>query len=74
MPARHNVLNLRISLLGILTDADVKRVTARKNIVNVSKWAFFVNQVDASAATVKIPRKKFKDAWRMTISSTSLKT
>ena len=49
-------------------DADVKRATARRNIVNASKWESSANQEDVNVATAKTPKRKFKDAWRMMIS------
>lgn len=47
--------------------ADAKRATAKRNIVSASRWEFYANLINASAATVKTQLKKLKEEWWTTI-------
>ena len=59
---------ITILTVGILMDVDAKKVTAKRNTASASKWVFYVNLINASAATVRTPLQKLKEEWWMMIS------
>ena len=54
--------------------ADAKRAIAKRNTVNASRWEFYANQEDANVVIARIPRKKFRDGWKMMTSLMNSRT
>ena len=61
-----------MSTLGMLMDADVKSLTAKRSIVNASKWASSANLIAVNALTAKTRKMKFNAAWTMITSLMNL--
>jgi len=59
-------------MLGILMDADARRVIVKRNIVNVSRWASCANLINAYVATARTPKKTWKEECKMMTFSMSL--
>ena len=53
-------------------DADAKSLTAKRSIVNASKWASFANPTAASALIAKTPRTRYNAVWTMITSLMNL--
>ena len=52
-------------MLSISADVNVRDQVVRKNIVNVSRWAFYAIQTSASAAIAKIQKRRWRGEWLM---------
>ena len=62
------------ALKGVMSVADAKRAIAKRNTVNASRWEFYANQEDANVLIARIPRKKYRDGWKMMTSLMNLRT
>ena len=57
---------------GILRDAVVRNLVAKRSIASAFRWVFYAILPNVSAVIAKTQRKKSKGEWQMMISSMSL--